>query len=71
MADVKDVVTEAAAVAVVPAAVNCVTSIDGYVFRGVPYEQAVAAWLRLYNAPGYVPARLLKSVSVDVTFTVA
>jgi len=57
-----------------PAVCSCVTTIDGYVFSGVPYyapegtaDSAVELWLALRADPAYLSLPPVTSVSVDST----
>src|SRR5262245_33926014 len=54
-------------------ACSCVTTIDGYVFVGIPYAEAVAQWLELQSQPGYVSLPPVTSVSttIEVSGTVS
>ena len=59
--------------AVVPQIANAVTTIDGYVFVGMPYynpdesqPSAVGCWLKLLSDPNYASKPPVTSISVDV-----
>jgi hypothetical protein len=58
--------------AAIPQLANAVTTIDGYVFVGMPYynpdesqPSAVGCWLKLLADPGYASLPPVTSVSVD------
>ena len=45
---------------------SCVTTIDGYVFVGMPYSDAVNQWLEMQAKPGYVSLPAVTSVSTTL-----
>lgn len=57
-----------------PSACSCITTIDGYVFSGMPYydgsaavDSAVELWWALAADPSYVPLPPVTSVSTTTT----
>jgi hypothetical protein len=57
-----------------PQVCSCVTTIDGYLFSGMPYydsspatDSAVELWWKLAADPNYTPLPPITSISTDTT----
>ena len=53
--------------AATPSQCSCVTTIDGYLFIGMSYIDAVNKWFELYRTPGYVSNPPITSISTTTT----